>query len=657
MARWRIEEPPSQSGGRWQIDEPQKRDLRPSMLEAFGYGAADSLSLGFGDEAKGALAGAGAALSGGDYGRAYDESVRGSRDRLDQARYWRPGSTLAGSLAAGVALAGGVGAVARGANALRALSPLQRVGAAMGSGAAFGGAYGAGSADYGGAGERAMGGVIGASSGAVLGGGLQALGMGAGHIYRNMIRTAVPEERAAVELGKTFERSGLTPPQIGQEIARLRKDAPAGANPIVMDALGPAGPETAMVAATRQSAGRNELAKTLEERNLGAPDRIRETLWRELNGGQQGNAARTVMDLETIQKTQAAPLYAAAYSRRVEGVPAPVRDFVAFNSRPGARFNAAIEEARETMRREMGADVSDAALFRSPQFWHKALENVQAEVGAAMRAAKMTPLGAPRGSAIADMTQDAQRFNAQVRRMLGPEFRQAQDIYAGAARNMDAVEFGYSTVRETGELSLGQMSRRLARMSAGERQTARTAAISALSDAVARADTGTGKANVLRSIIGNDAKRRALNVIFGGEEGFQRALRQLETEQGLFNNAVQTNIRLNSITADKYFGNQQMFGQNATPGGLLASIRQSIGRETKERFDEDQANAILRLLNTPLTSPAADDLLGEAGRRGLLARGLKEADRRRTFRARVGPSAFANAAPVLVGDSYRQTAF
>lgn len=655
MARWQIEEPQGGRQGRWRIDGPA-RDTRPSQLQAFASGAADSVSLGFGDELKGALAGAGAALSGEDYGRAYDDSVRGSRDRLEQARYWRPMSTLAGGLAGGVALGGVVGGGLRAARAATALSPLQRIGAAAGAGAGFGGVYGAGAADYGGAQERGMGALTGAGLGAAFGGALQGVGMGAGHLYRNMVRTAVPEERAAIELGKAFERSGQTPDTIRQNIGALREHAAANpsANPMLMDALGPAGPETAMVAATRQSAGRNALAADLEARNTSAPERLRELLWRELNGGQRSNAARSIDDLERIQKEQAAPLYAQAYQRTVNAVPEQLRQFVTFNSRQGARFNAAVNEARESLRRELGADVGDDVLMQTPKFWHRALENVQAEVGVAIRAARINPMGAPRGSAISDMAQDAHRFNVQVRRLLGPEFQRAQDIYAGAARNMDAVELGMSAVRADGELQLGQLARRIVRMKEGERQTARTAAISALSDAIAKADTGTGRANILRSIIGNDAKRRALQVIFGGEEGFQRAIRQLDTEQALFGNAVQTNIRVNSITADKYFGNQQMFGGNPTPGGLFSTVRQAIGREAKERFDEQQANAILQLLRTPLSSPAADDMLTEANRRGLLGRALREADRIRTFRRRVGPSSVVNGAVATIGDPQRQ---
>ena len=68
-------------------------------LPSFGYGAADTASFGFGDEMVGALAGAGAALSGGDYSLAYRRRVDEARVRLDEARRLHPISTMAGQFA------------------------------------------------------------------------------------------------------------------------------------------------------------------------------------------------------------------------------------------------------------------------------------------------------------------------------------------------------------------------------------------------------------------------------------------------------------------------------------------------------------------------------------------------------------------------------
>lgn len=621
---------------------------------AFLSNAADSVSLGFGDELMGVGAGIGAALDGGDYGQGYAEQVRRSRHNLEQSRFWHPGVSLAGSLAGGLAFGGGLGLGLRGARiaaSLRNMSPLQRVGGAMASGGAFGGAYGAGSADYGSLRERLLSGATGAAFGAVTGGALQGLGMGLGHAWRNMGRTLVPEERAAAELGRAFQRSGMDEQAFGQrvrELQELERLSP-GSNPMVMDALGPAGTDAAMAAATRNSAERNLMRTALDERNQGARERVTALLWRELGGsGTRRSIASTIDDLETIQQQEAAPLFAQAYRQTVENVPAPLRQFIEFNNRSNARFHFALETTRETMRRTMGAEASDAEMMRSPVFWHRLLENASAEVGAAMRAARVNPMGAPRGSAIADMTDDVQRLNGQVRALLGPNFQRAMNLYAGAARNMDAVELGYQAATQQGELAIGQLQRRLSRMSRGEREQARFAAITRLADELARADTGRGRADVLRAIIGNQAKRNTLQALFGGELSFARVMRALDYERELFDNTVATGIRVNSITADKLYGNQQMFAPNEI-GGLTGMLRRAIGQEVREQYDEQLANAVLQLMRTPVTGPGAENALQTAQRRGLLSRAMQEAERRRQFRSRVGPQAIVGSAVNAIG--------
>lgn len=174
----------------------------PSRLQAFGYGAADAASLGFGDEGAGVLAGIGATLSGGDYALAYRRRVDEARSRLEEARRVHPISTMAGGFAgagatllipgAGEAAVGRLGltgaregfAAARGLATGEALPfgrALGRMAAGGGpgavaaqaargaqTGAVFGAAYGAGSAD-GDLGERAQGALEGGGTGAILG--------------------------------------------------------------------------------------------------------------------------------------------------------------------------------------------------------------------------------------------------------------------------------------------------------------------------------------------------------------------------------------------------------------------------------------------------------------------------------------------------------
>lgn len=171
----------------------------PSRLQAFGYGAADAASLGFGDEGAGVVAGIGAVLGGQDYALAYRQRVDEARERLDEARRVHPVSTLAGSVAGTIPAllipgAGEANAARTGATAARVLPSVGRVitgealpggqtlmrwaaGRGPGAfiaqgiqgarqGAVFGGVYGAGSANDG---DRVGGAIQGAGVGAGFG--------------------------------------------------------------------------------------------------------------------------------------------------------------------------------------------------------------------------------------------------------------------------------------------------------------------------------------------------------------------------------------------------------------------------------------------------------------------------------------------------------
>lgn len=654
-------------GSRRSEEEERLSELSGARGEigSFLSAAGDSVSLGFGDEIHGAVAGIDALRQGRDFGTAYERQTERSRQRLRDAWRYHSGAALGGALVGSLPLGGALGLAARGgraAMALRNLAPMQRIGAAAAAGAGVGGVYGAGSSEgrldtAQGLGYRALGGAMGAGIGALTGGALQGIGMGAAHGYRSLLKPAfAPEERAAQELAKGLERAGITSAdefaQRARQLARTERVYAPGSNPMVMDALGEAGTGMTMSAGTRQSAGRVEMQRALEARNEGARERIDNMLVAQLGGGQRRNLAQSLDELEEIQRTEAGPIFQRVHAQTVNAVPQRLRDFIAFNDRQGASFKAALETTRETMRRTMGANVTDDQMMRSPVFWHRLLENSTAEVGAAFRAAKMTPLGAPRGSALADMTQDVQALNRQVRGLLGPEFGRAMDIYAGSARLQEAWELGFNAVRmDGGELQLGQFARQMSRMSAGERDAVRQAAISGLRREMLRADLGTGRANVLRGIIGNEARRENLRAIFGTDKALTRVMRVLDYERRLFDNYAATNLGRNSPTGDKLLGNQQMFAPNDI-GGWSGRLRQALGREAQERYDEQMANSILSLMRTPISGPNAPrDIAGYARRQGLLSRALRESERRRTFRTRAGPAALQSGAVNALGFS------
>ena len=243
----------------------------PTRAQAFGYGAADAASFGFGDEGAGVLAGAGAVLSGGDYALAYRQRVDAARARLEEARRVHPVSTLAGAVAGTIPMmlipgAGEANAARVAGTGARVLPTVGRVitgeslpygrqlmndaagrgiratlaqGAqGLRQGALFGAAYGAGSANEG---DR----LQGAGAGALLGG---AFGAVTPFAFQGLMRGSAGENLAAAT-GNALIRGGLgagigaasslvTGQDVGQS-ALYGAAIGAGAKPILSNTAGP----------------------------------------------------------------------------------------------------------------------------------------------------------------------------------------------------------------------------------------------------------------------------------------------------------------------------------------------------------------------------------------------------------------------------------
>lgn len=147
-------------------DADEQGDL--NQITAFGRGLGDSVSLSFGDEIMGGVAGLNALSQGRDFRSAYDEQVERSRQNLEDAEAAHPWSTGAGQLLGYFAPGLGLGKIARTGVGLAG-----RLGVSAGAGAGLGAAYGAGSGET--MEERLHGAAIGGGLGAAFGAGGQAV--------------------------------------------------------------------------------------------------------------------------------------------------------------------------------------------------------------------------------------------------------------------------------------------------------------------------------------------------------------------------------------------------------------------------------------------------------------------------------------------------
>lgn len=217
-----------------QINYPLPRPTDPSSIHGAALrGATQGASLGFGDEIHGVAAGTKAALTGGSYTDAYDSTVDADRGRLAADEEQHPYASLAGNLVGSLAvpfvgeeagLVRGTDEVAQAAyraarlegftaDEARTIAQRQIAWRLAKEGAAYSGAYGAGSAN-GGPGQRLVGAATGAVGGAALGGGLGFVGTKLAPILYDarVAARSLPVEPLsdAAQVGQAADRQGIS---------------------------------------------------------------------------------------------------------------------------------------------------------------------------------------------------------------------------------------------------------------------------------------------------------------------------------------------------------------------------------------------------------------------------------------------------------------
>lgn len=595
---------------------------RMSALAAFGSGVGDAVSFGFGDELQGLVFG--------------EQARDAARMRQEQARVdepgWFLGGQIAGSLAGGGAANLGVrGALGAGrlASAARNIGPLSRIGIGAAVGGLGGAAYGAGDAREGnrlqGAGESFLPGV---AFGAVGQGAGELIGRVGGAVQRSLS----PEARSGRMMAEVIDRFGppsSTPEQAEAQVLQALRDAPD--NAMVGDVV-PGFSNLTRGAGVRPSRQREELRQAFDRRNESMG------LWARGRLAQDFGADDVSVSLPRLQAEQRAaaqPLYASAYSQRVQNVRPRVREMLALDARLDSNnqiFTQAARVARDDFILETGIqNPTREQLEASPRYWHRLLEASENRLGDLLAAARTGATGSLRGTRAARETIRVRRMNNEIRAMLGDDFRRAQDVWAGSARSQRAQELGYEAVQPgVNSLRLLEVEREMRRMSAGELRNFRAAVAGKLQDMLENAETGTGRADILRVISRSAGQRRLLNRLFG-EENIDRFLGAIDEQRALFRASVESGIGVNSHTAPLWaaYESQQALTR---PTGVRDAIFRLLTRDASDRFDENVSNEILQTAGLNANQVAnevakAGSFSNWAGGRGLLSRAVRERQR------------------------------
>lgn len=599
-------------------------------LQSFASGAADSFTFGWGDEIVGALFG--------------EQAMEASRQRQEQARAEHGGWFLGGQVGGALAGGGGIGAAVRGGLGAARLArlgtrvgPMGRIAFGGAAGGVGGALYGAGDAPDG---QRFEGAVNSALPGAVGGAAFQGLGEAGGRVLGAVQRSLSPEARAGRMMAEGLERFGprtTNPAAVERQTLDALRNAPDNAT--VGDVV-PGFTPLVRGAGVRPSAEREALREAFDNRNNAMGGRLADEAWSTLATSARSRDPVAVMDaFRADRRARAMPLYREVDAQPIDGarMDRTLGEVVRRNPR---LFQDGERRAQELMRSEHGTVFNQ----NDPRYWHYLLQGAQGAYETMRTAGKM---GQPGGLSAVEAGRYGQvlhRFNGMLRAALGPKFRQAQDIWSGSVRNEMAVSRGYEAVTPNiNSIDLGNIRRDLARMTPGEREAFRIGAVSRLSDMLKNADTGSGRADVLRAISRNQGQREVLETVFGGTTQFRNFMRSVDEQRALFDTSVQSGIGVNSHTADRIAA-QASQEALTRPAGLRDAVMRLFTQDVADRFDERVSGEILRTAGINANQAASEiaqvgGFQNWAGGRGLLSRAVRE--RQRMIRQR--PEALVNA--------------
>lgn len=606
------------TGPAFLLDRLSRQDSTAGGVAA---GVRDGLGWGWTDELSGIQSGLGAALTGGDFGQAYNREVGEQRQNLNDQWAVRPIATGAGQL--GGSIASGVGP---GMSVTRAVaSPGARIALGASVGAGTGAVSAAGSADptnstsvWDDLAQRAPAAGQGALLGAALGGGFQSVA------------------EAAPAIGRGIQRGLRLPDYRGQGVAGMASE----------DLMRTAQSNRALNVRTPE-----DLANAIETVGAQNPDAtVAEAL------GQQGVQRLAFLARARGETGQRVEDLVRARNRNQSGV---LED--AFIRSP-ASADVLEQQVREQWR-ERGAALYEpilsapptreslrafVGLRNSPLFQHRAIQSAWRRSGDMIRddiSLGRIPPGAANSVrhqlhyakvALDEMIEDPTRLEPGLRNMnnasiaaareqlLGrmeriiPGYTQARGELAdiGAARR--AIDAGRQAFTRQRFASDEALQRHMAAMPPGERQYFQAGVEEWIANTIATAGRD-GRRNVASSLL-NDRFQNRLRIVFGQDAEFM--LQRARAQADLFESGNRMRPTTGSITSNMAFEAGDMSAPPIpTQGNMLDAAWRWGWNNTVGRVGEQHRNLMGRVYATP-----AREFRGAQG--GLLARARREAERR-----------------------------
>jgi hypothetical protein len=570
--------------------QSQKKGRRGSIADPLAQGA----TLGFADELVGAIGATVGAFDPRLRGTTFGERYTGIRDQARQQKgefeERNPKTALAAEIGGGI-MTGGLGAKrAVGTQVAKSLPKLVGVGA--GTGAAAGLGYSDADTVGGLAADTATGAAVGGVVGGLLPPVAKAVGRGVTAPFRHA--AASRAAKPVAKLGQAIARDDSTPERVAATLRKL----PAGAT--IADAGGKNVQDLARDVAVQPGKARNIAKALFEGRRKLAPQRIDAAVRSAL--GQKGEFHAAKKALADRMKTEAAPLYEAAYKQPLRLTP----KLKAVMNRPSMKdaLRSGVRMAKEE------GDVIGGNI-QMLDYAKRALDD---KIGVALRAGENQKARALMGTKRALLDE----LDYQI-----PIYAKARAAFAGPKALDDALDMGRKFMTEDAE----DIASMIADMTVSEKEFFRIGAIRQIRDSVlSKSDT----ADAYKAIFNSPLKREKIGALFPDAKTFAQFDRAMRGEATMF--ATGSNVMANSNTANKLSGVDDLAldagtlvdaaSGNWVSGGLnlvKSWLRKNAPAIKNEKTRDEIAEllfkgnraeqmAVLKRIGVPVTSKAFNDL-------------------------------------------------
>ena len=398
-----------------------------------------------------------------------------------------------------------------------------------------------------------------------------------------------PQQRAVRQLVRGMRADEMTPQQLQAEAAALQTEG-LGDVARVGTLGGPSMAETWRSFGLVRGPTRGMTETALEQIRSGVVDRMRDLGRRALNPSGRGRV-ETLQELADQKATQAAPLYRKADATPVSG------DLL-----NEANFIAGTDYGREALRRARAiAQVDQVTLppaeggafnFASLRYIREGLDDMIGKEKDAFGRLSTE------GAAIVRLRQRLDKALKDA----SPDLKQADRIYAGAARQEEALLAGQRVFSKDAEETASD----LAKMSEVERAAYRRGVFQAVMDRV----MGAGDApttDATRKIAGNALLRARLRPAFDTQDEFDGFMQAIQREVDFVERARAVDPNFGSTTVPKLMGLIDTFADMAS-GDPLSPIRrgiaQRVGTAAQELLGAGPANPqVNRAMGDILTRP------------------------------------------------------